>query len=236
MSFVKALAAVAMGFAAAKGMDKYKEMGGMAGLQDAMKGAGSSDMANQLGQLAEQFGVPGGADHVKKFLDQMGSAGASATEASAAGLGGLMSSMRGAAETGSRQTAEMMEAMFGNTPAADAMEQQARLMIRAMIQAAKADGEIDKNEQAAIIDRLGDISDEERDFVRAELQAPSDMAGLIRDAGMVGREQIYATSLSAIRLDHAAEAHYLRQLATGLGLSDAERDAIHTRMGLPRLG
>lgn len=235
MSFVKALAAVAMGFAAAKGMDKYKHMGGMAGLQDALKGAGSSDMANQLGKLAEQFGVPGGSARVKEMLGQLGTASAGATEAGAAGLGGLMASMRGAAETGSQQTAGMMEAIFGNTPVGDAMEQQARLMIRAMIQAAKADGEIDAEEQAAIIDRLGDVGEEELDFVRAELQAPPDMGALVRDAGDTHREQVYSTSLAAIRVDNPAETHYLRNLAAGLGLSDVQRDAIHARMGVPPL-
>lgn len=235
MSFVKALAAVAMGFAAAKGMDKYKEMGGMAGLQDALKGAGDSSVADQLGKMADKYGVPGGSEQVKDFFTQMGQVTAGATEASAAGLGGLMASMRSATEAGSKQTADIMEAMFGSTPVADAMEQQAKLMIRAMIQAAKADGEIDKEEQAAILERLGEISDEERAFVQAELQAPSDLPGLVRDAGTVGREQVYSTSVAAIRLDNPAEAQYLRQLAAGLGLSDAQRDDIHRRMGAPTL-
>jgi uncharacterized membrane protein YebE (DUF533 family) len=235
MSFVKALAAVAMGFAAAKGMDKYKEMGGMAGVQDALKGAGSGDFANQIGKLADQFGVPGGSAKVRDLLGQMGKATAGASEAGTAGLGGLLASMRSATEAGSRQSAGMMEAIFGQTPVGDAMEQQAKLMIRAMIQAAKADGEIDAAEQAAIVERLGDISEEERAFVQAELQAPSDIAGLVRDAGDVGREQVYATSLAAIRIDNAAEADYMRRLAAGLGLSAAQRDAIHVRMGVPPL-
>lgn len=235
MSFVKALAAVAVGFAAAKGMDKYKQMGGMAGLQNAMQGAGGSNMADQLGRMADQFGIPGGSAQVKNLFGQMGQATAGATEAGAAGLGGLMASLRGAAEAGSQQSASMMEAMFGNTPVGDAMEQQAKLMIRAMIQAAKADGEIDAEEQAAIVDRLGDISEEEREFVKAELQAPVDLAGLVQDAGSVGREQVYSTSLAAIRIDNPTEAQYMRQLATGLGLSDAQRDAIHARMGVPPL-
>lgn len=235
MSFVKALAAVAMGFAAAKGMDKYKEMGGMAGLQDALKGAAGSNTADQLGKLADQFGVPGGSQRVKDMLGMMGTTTADMTEASAAGLGGLMASLRSATETGARHSSDMMAALFANTPVADAMEQQAKFMIRAMIQAAKSDGEIDPDEQAAILDRLGDISDEELAFVKAELAAPSDVSSLVRDAGDVGREQVYSTSLSAIRVDKPAEAAYLRQLASGLGLSAAQRDAIHKRMGLPPL-
>ena len=53
MSFVRALAAVAVGFAAAKGVDRYRKMGGMAGLQDQLKNAGTSDLAGQLGKLAD---------------------------------------------------------------------------------------------------------------------------------------------------------------------------------------
>ncbi|WP_159089978.1 hypothetical protein [Ruegeria sp. Alg231-54] len=45
MSFMKALASVAVGFAAAKGMEKYKQMGGMAGLQDMMQGARGGALA-----------------------------------------------------------------------------------------------------------------------------------------------------------------------------------------------
>jgi uncharacterized membrane protein YebE (DUF533 family) len=235
MSFVKALAAVAMGFAAAKGMDKYKEMGGMAGLQKALQGAGDSDTANQLGKLADQFGFPGGSAKVKELLGQMGTTTSDVTEAGAAGLGGLMTSMKSAAEAGSRQTAEMMEAIFGQTPVADAMEQQAKLMLRTMIQAAKADGDIDPEEQAAILERLGDLNDEERAFVQAELNAAPDLPGLIKEAGDVGREQIYSTALATIRVDNPAEAEFLSKLASGLGLSQSQRDEIHARMGLPPL-
>lgn len=235
MSFVKALAAVAMGFAAAKGMDKYKQMGGMAGLQKALHGAGDSETANQLGKLADQFGLPGGSEKVKELLGQMGATTAEMTDAGAAGLGGLIASMKSAADTGSQQSAEMMEAMFGKTGAADAMEQQAKLMLRAMIQAAKADGDIDPQEQAAILDHLRDLSDEERAFVKSELESEVDLPGLIRDAGDVGREQLYSTALAAIRVDNPAEAEYLRKLASGLGLEQGQRDAIHARMGVPPL-
>ncbi|MCV6585447.1 MAG: tellurite resistance TerB family protein [Marinibacterium sp.] len=235
MSFVRALAGVAMGFAAAKGVESYRQMGGMTGLQDAMKNAGSSPMADQLGQLADQFGVPGGSRIVKDMLGQMGNATLQATEAGAAGLSSLMNSMQGAAAASTAQTTDMMAALFGNTGAADAAEQQAKFLIRAMIQAAKADGEIDPQEQQVLIAHLGNLGPDEIAFVKAELAAPADLQGLLNDAAATGREQIYATSLGAIRVDNAAESAYLRQLASGLGLSDADRDAIHARMGLPPL-
>lgn len=233
MSFMKALASVAVGFAAAKGMEKYKEMGGMAGLQDMMQGSGGGFGMDQLGKMAEQFGMPGGATGLQDMIGKMGLGGGAA---GAAGLGGLMNAMQGAAKTGSQQTADMMETVFNGTPAGAAMEEQAKLMLRAMIQAAKADGQLDEQEKQTIIGELGDdISDEERAFVQEQLEAPIDVTGLAADSGAPFKTQIYATSLAAIRLDNEREASYLLQLATALGLSNAERDRIHTYMGAPTL-
>ncbi|WP_116132200.1 DUF533 domain-containing protein [Tropicimonas sp. IMCC34043] len=236
MSFMKALAAVAVGIAATKGYEKFQKTGGMAGMQDMLKGAGNSPTAEKLGQLADQFGVPGGSAKVKEMLGQMGTATAQATEATTAGLGSLMNSMRGAAEAGSKQSAEMMDALFGSTPVGPVMEAQAKLMLKAMIMAAKADGQIDPDEQAAILDRLKDAGDEEKAFVAAELKKPVDIQSLAAETGEAAREQVYSTSLAAIRVDNEAERKYLRGLATALQLSDAQRDEIHARMGLAPLG
>ncbi|NOD34619.1 MULTISPECIES: DUF533 domain-containing protein [unclassified Ruegeria] len=233
MSFMKTLASVAIGFAAAKGMDKYQKMGGMAGLQDMMQGSGGGFGMDQLGKMAEQFGLPGGAAGLQDMMGKMGLGGSAA---GAAGLGGLLNAMQGAAKTANQQAGDMMETVFSGTPAGAAMEAQAKLMLRAMIQAAKADGELDDHEKEIILGELGDdISDEERAFVQEQLNAPIDVMGLAADSGAPLRAQIYATSLAAIRLDNAREASYLRQLSTALGLSDAERDQIHTFMGAPTL-
>ena len=233
MSFMKTLASVAVGFAAAKGMEKYQKMGGMAGLQDMMQGAGGGLGMDQLGKMAEQFGLPGGATGLQDMMGKMGLGGSAA---GAVGLGGLLNAMQGAARTGSQQTTDMMETVFGGTPAGAAMEAQAKLMLRAMIQAAKADGELDEHEKETILGELGDdISDEERAFVQEQLNAPVDVMGLAADSGAPLRTQIYATSLAAIRLDNDREAAYLRQLSTALGLSDSERDQIHSYMGAPTL-
>lgn len=233
MSFMKALASVAVGFAAAKGIEKYKEMGGMAGMQNMMQGAGGGFGMDQLGKMAEQFGMPGGASGLQDLIGKMGLGGGAA---GAAGLGGLMNAMQGAAKTSGQQSIDMMETVFSGTPAGAAMEAQAKLMLRAMIQAAKADGELDDQEKQTIIGELGeDISDEERAFVLEQMDAPIDVMGLAADAGTPLKAQIYATSLAAIRLDNEREASYLRQLATALGLSEAERDQIHTYMGAPTM-
>lgn len=233
MSFAKVLATVAVGFAAAKGLEKYKQMGGMAGLKDVLDSAGDSPAAENLGNLAEQFGVPGGAEKVKQMMGQWGAAGASAASAGEAGLASLMNAMRGGGQTGATQAASMMEAIFGETPIGQVMEAQAKLMLRAMIQAAKADGELDEAEKQAILDQLGDdVSAEEKAFVQEQLAAPMDIQGLVTEAGADLADQVYAMSLSAIRVDNPAEAQYLDQLATALGLSAERRAKIHAEMGL----
>lgn len=208
-------------------------MGGMAGLQDMLQGSAGSMGMDQLGKMAEQFGMPGGASGLQDMFGKMGLGGGAA---GAAGLGGLLNAMQGAAKTGSQQTADMMDTVFQGTPAGAAIEQQAKLMLRAMIQAAKADGELDEQEKQTIIGELGeDISDDERAFVLDQLEAPVDVMGLAAEAGAPLKTQVYATSLATIRLDNQQEAAYLLQLATALGLSDAERDQIHEYMGAPKL-
>ncbi|SFC47943.1 DUF533 domain-containing protein [Tropicimonas isoalkanivorans] len=235
MSFIKTLAAVAIGVAATKGYQKYQKSGGMAGMQDMLKGAGDSPAAEQLARMADQFGIPGGSTRVREMLNQMGSATASATEATTAGLGSLMNSMRSAAEAGSLQSAELMSAIFGTTPAGPMMEEQAKLVLRAMIMAAKADGQITSEERAAIMEHVKDASPEEREFVLEELKRPIDIASLASSTSEAARETVYSASLSAISVDTKAEQAYLRQLAAALRLSDEKRDAIHAQLGIPPL-
>jgi uncharacterized membrane protein YebE (DUF533 family) len=234
MSFVRTLASVAMGFAAAKGLDYYQKTGGLAGMQKQLQATGSS-MGTQLGALAERMGVPGGAQQVNEFISRMTQAPTAATEAGSAGLGGLLAAMRGTAEAGGKMADDMIGAMFGGTPVAMAQEEGAKLMLRAMIQAAKADGEISAEERQTIMSHLDTADPEERAFVEAEMDKPADPMELARDTQDSMKAQVYATSLMAVRVDNAAESKYLRQLSQALGLSDEARDRVHANMGLPPL-
>lgn len=230
MSFVKTLATLAIGFAAARGYTKYKDMGGMPGVKDAVKKAGEpGGVVDQWGEQAEKLGVPGGAKMVREMYDRFGGA----AEATEAGLGGLIASLTSAAAAGGKMMGDMMEAVSGATPASAINEANAKLMIRAMIMAAKADGEIDAEERARIMDHLSDASDEEIAFVEAALDAPLDVSALAQETGATMREQIYSTSLMAITVDTPAEQAYLAQLGTALGLSAETRAKLHAAMGKP---
>jgi len=240
MSFMRALAGVAVGFAASKGVEQYRKMGGMAGMQEMMKGmtGGANPMASMMDQvqsMANTMGLPNAgagnpmADMVSAFSSQANAAG----EAGMAGLGGLMSAFQGAALGAGKSADDMVSSFFAETPAAVAMEENAKMMIRAMIMAAKADGEIDAQERATILDQLGDIDPEERAFVEAELAAPLDPVRLATDSGDAVKAQIYAASLTAMKIDTMAEVTYLEQVAQALQLPDSVRARVHQAMGVP---
>lgn len=119
------------------------------------------------------------------------------------------------------------------------LQDTATLMLKAMISAAKADGEIDAEEQERILGKLQDAGAdaEAQAFVRGEVQKPIDLDGLIRavPSRQVGVE-VYAASLLAIEVDTEAERDYLRRLAGGLGLEEAVVQRIHQALGVRAAG
>ncbi len=97
----------------------------------------------------------------------------------------------------------------------------AEVMIRAMLSAAKADGQIDAGEQQRILGKLDDAgADQEmRQFIQNELQKPVDIDGLAAEVDSPHMAtEVYTASLFAIDVDTQGEQAYLNQLATKLGL------------------
>lgn len=114
-------------------------------------------------------------------------------------------------------------------------EDPAVLVIKAMINAAKADGQIDALEQEKIANRLREagIAATDLTWVQQEINAPMDTDAIIhavRDAQTAS--QIYAASLLAIVVDTPSEQQYMEQLAQGLGLAAAVRQQIHGLLGV----
>lgn len=236
MSFVSTLTTLAVGFAAAKGLGKMQSMGGMDGVRDAMRGAGESGgMADQMGQMAEKFGFPGGADAVRGMMDKFGNQAADMSETTEAGLGSLFAAMGGAATAGAGGLSDMFASVTSGTPVGDAAEEGAKLMIRAMIMAAKSDGKIDPEERTKILDHLTDASDEEVAFVQEQLDADVDPAALAQDATEGTKAQVYSAALMAISVDTDAEKTFLQNLAQALDLDAAKVTGIHQTMGKPAL-
>lgn len=119
-----------------------------------------------------------------------------------------------------------------DAPAAELQERDAEVLIRAMCNAAKADGVMDEAETDAIMAQLDDISEVERRFLRNEIAAsPITAAAMAAEVPPALKAEAYAVSLISINVDTAEEADYLRELAAELGLSDNDRDNIHDDLG-----
>jgi uncharacterized membrane protein YebE (DUF533 family) len=115
------------------------------------------------------------------------------------------------------------------------LEQRALLIVRAMVNAAKADGQIDGQEIERISAKLGEAgSDQEaRAFLAQELQKPIDSDAITRQVSDPQLAvQLYAASLLAIEVDTAAERAYLRDLAARLGLDASAVTHVHQALGV----
>ena len=137
------------------------------------------------------------------------------------GLGGLLNQALGGTTESIQPDAEQ--------------EAQAKVMIRAMLSAANADGQIDAEEQAKLTKHLGELSAEDAEFVRTVIQSPMDVDDVINSVPKGMERQVYLMSVLAINLDSQAEAKYLDKLAQGLNISHQMSDNIHTELGAPKL-
>jgi uncharacterized membrane protein YebE (DUF533 family) len=114
-------------------------------------------------------------------------------------------------------------------------EELAGLLLRALLQAAKADGRIDANEKAKLLEQLGELEPDEVAFVNRELAAPIDVGELARDVPRGAEHQVYAMSVMGIDLDTQQEARYLQELASALDLDPGTVNAVHDRLGEPKI-
>jgi uncharacterized membrane protein YebE (DUF533 family) len=166
---------------------------------------GGSNLSSLLGGLA------------MVALQMFGQRGAASGQSSFAALAGV--------------AAEQAPPAAVNTAQA---HQQALAFIKAMINAAKADGQIDAEEQQKIVSKLGDVGPQEAAFIREEMAKPLNF-DFFADITQDLTPQIYAVSLMAINLDTAAEISYMQQLAQGLGLDAQTVNGIHAQLGLAPL-
>ncbi|MGK0271080.1 MAG: uncharacterized membrane protein YebE (DUF533 family) [Cocleimonas sp.] len=94
--------------------------------------------------------------------------------ANGGGLGGILDSLSGGLQGGGLG-GTLNDALQGKEVSANnEEEEQAEILLKAMLSAAKADGVIDEEEKRKITEHLGDVSDEDANFVRQELEAPLD--------------------------------------------------------------
>ncbi len=222
--------------------------GGLGDLLGSLTGGGQSGggLGDLLGSLTggrQQQAPQGGGigDLLGSILGGGGgsSAGNSGGMGGAGGLGGLLGgaltkyaqNQNAEAPNPGHDNCDHLPMGVDQTQAAD----QATLIIRAMINAAKSDGSIDEAEQEKVVGKLGDVSQAEADFVRNEFRQPLDVDAFVRSIPRGMEQQIYAVSLMAIDLDHNKEAHYLDSLAKGLNIQPQLANQIHEQLGAPVL-
>lgn len=208
MSLMNMVTKVAIGFAIAKGVSAVQKSGGM-------------------GKMIDQLKSKAGA-----AVDSAGSAGGGL-----GGIGGLLGGMA-AARGGDSENGQSLEDLLSREAPREEppAEESAGLMIRAMVMAARCDGEIDSNERETLMATIGDdATPEDMDFVRHAMDAPVSARALAEDTPEGLETQVYSMSVMAIEPDHPAEAQYLHELATELGISEATVNEIHDSFAVPRL-
>jgi uncharacterized membrane protein YebE (DUF533 family) len=169
----------------------------------------------------------------------LGGGGGSAKGAVGGGVLAMLGALAYNALKGTQQ--ESQEVPLGlkepaNAAEKDQLEGQAGLLLKAMINAAKADGVIDQTEIQRIVGRLGDagINQKTRDFVISEMNKPMDTEELVAAAKgnpQLGA-QLYAASLLSIEVDTPGERAYLENLAGSLGLAPQAVANLENTMGL----
>lgn len=205
--------------------------GGLGGILDQLTGGGAARTGSAGGGLGGLLG---------------GLAGGAAGGAAAGSLGGLLVGLlNGPAQRGAQRS---NDASFGEV-FNDALSRQdepevaptaeqnavAGLMLRAMIQAAKADGKIDEAEKERLLGQLGDLDDEDRAFIREQMAAPVDAQALAREVPKGLEAQVYMMSLMAIDFDNRTEAEYLNSLAQAMGIDQQMANQIHQHVGVQNL-
>ncbi len=105
------------------------------------------------------------------------------------------------------------------------------VLIRAMINAAKSDGDISEAEQNSILERIGNPTQEVIEFLRNEFSQSLDVREFAWSVPLGLEQKVYTMSLAAIDLDGVREVAYLRELAHGLRLSPDVCNQIHQQLG-----
>jgi uncharacterized membrane protein YebE (DUF533 family) len=114
------------------------------------------------------------------------------------------------------------------------LQKTAELVLKGMINAAKSDGQVSREEAERIIGKMrgSGLDDDAQRWLLSEMQKPLDVNAFA--AEIPNREvaaQVYAASLLAVEVDTAAERQYLEQLAQRTGLHPAVVRHIQETMG-----
>lgn len=241
-------------------------LGGILGGARSGQGSQAGGMLDQiLGQLGQnRTPAPSGARQgggLGQVLEQLGKSVGNNRTLATSGLGSLAGaifgggakSMRGAVgggllallgtmamqalqNAGKKPQAPMGLIEPQNEAEVQEVENQARIIVEAMINAAKADGRISEDEVQRIAGHLQEsgADAETLQYVLAEMQKPMQTGALVAAAG--GSQElaaeVYAASLLAIEVDTQEERQYLNELGAALQLEPAVTRRLEESFGV----
>lgn len=177
--------------------DILGQLGGMLG----GAGGGTRGASGGLGSLIEGLsgGIASGNARRSSSSSRRASAPKGIEDLLGGGLGGLLGGLVGGAASSGRGTGglgPMLDSILtgGAAPAEPSREQElaAGLMLKAMIQAVKADQQLDAAEKQKLMQAMQGASEQEVAFVNQELSAPVDIDGLVAQVpqGKIGRAHV----------------------------------------------
>jgi uncharacterized membrane protein YebE (DUF533 family) len=230
------------------GQQGSRQAGGLGGLLSGMLGGGGGGAGGALGNVLKEAGRAAGGNQNLALGGLgalagaiLGGGGKSLGGAVGGGVMALLAAMAfQALKGGGTRQPQVPLGLVAPQTEADRreLERRAEIVFKAMINAAKADGQIDREEIRRIVGRLQEagVDAEGQQYVIAEMQRPMDTQQLVAEAK--GRPELaaelYAASLLAIEVDTPAERDYLEQLAAGMGLTPEVTGRITAMVGLPR--
>lgn len=120
------------------------------------------------------------------------------------------------------------------TAGASAQQADAAHLIRAMIAAANADGQIDAQERAGILERAleAGLDTATQQFLMGELRAPASLDDIVAATRAELRLETYAAAVLAVSVDTDAERVWLDRLAAALALTAEDRQRVHEQLGV----
>jgi uncharacterized membrane protein YebE (DUF533 family) len=200
-------------------------------LNKLLKGATGSGQQNSggggLGALAGLLGGAGGGQQGGGLFGVLAKAALGGGGQNGGGAAQLLGALLGGGNQAAAQPQQASQAVIPQQA-----QDEATLLIRAMCNAAKSDGQVDEQEQQNIIGRLGNVDQSEIDFLRQELASPLDLPAFVQSVPRELAPKVYALSLMTVRVDTDHEVAYLQQLAQGLQLDRQAVDQIHQQVGL----
>ena len=220
--------------------------GGLGDILSSALGSGGGGLGGMLGEVLNQAGqAAGGKQNLALgglgglLGSLLGGGGKSLGGALGGGLMALLGAMAFKALQGTGQSTGRVPLGLVE-PQSEAereeLENRSELVLKAMINASKADGKIDEGEAHRVVGKLQEAGAdaEGQRYVLELMRRPMETQALISAAKGHPNlaAELYAASLMAIEVDTPAEQSYLGKLASGLGLTPEVTRRIQEMVGL----